>query len=318
MRTLNQGTLLTDHASTLHLSHLLLRLLKTIPMELNSPELKFLLRLLEHSPDYRTRISNIKPEAKTPASERDRICKSLCSRGFVEYTDEIQQYQTTAAGKTLLKSDASTLPVSVAPNELALIKAATNKAVTPGTAKKVPAGDRQRLLNQLKERGLITVSKSQIKDVWLTSQGNHYLLNDCVPTSSSAKLSFSMLGNYLTFLRQSLGQKGAAIGTPQELPDMQPASTKDSSLTSEAVLDAIRQLDRQFDTDNFLPIFHLREKLQPPLSREALDRLLYDLQSQDLIELSTLQDVSNYSETEVAAGIPQNIGGALFYIRVTE
>lgn len=287
-------------------------------MELKSLELKFLLRLLEYAPDYRTRVSNIRPEAKTPASERDRICKSLCSTGLVEYTDEIVQYQTTAAGKTLLKSDASTLPVSVSPNELALLKVATTKAVTPGTAKKVPAGDRQQLLNQLKERGLITVSKSQIKDVWLTSQGSHYLLNDCAPTSSSAKLSFSILGNYLTFIRQSLGQKGAAIGTSQELPNTQSASIKDSSLPPDAVLDAIRQLDQQLNADNFLPIFHLREKLQPPLSREALDRLLYDLQSKDLIELSTLQDVSNYSETEVAAGIPQNIGGALFYISVTE
>jgi predicted transcriptional regulator len=285
-------------------------------MELSPLDLKFLLRLLEHAPNYRSKISNIKPEAKTPASERNRICKSLCSRGLVEYTDEIQQYQTTAAGKTLLKSDTSTLPVSVSSNELFLLKVATTKAVTPGTASKVPAGDRQQLLSQLKERGLITVNKSQIKDVWLTSQGTHYLLNDCVPTSSIAKLSFSMLGNYLTFLRQSLGQKGAAIDT--QVPNTQSAPTKDSSLTPEAVLDTIRQLDRQFDTDNFLPIFHLREKLQPPLGREDLDRLLYELQRRDSIEFSTLQDVSNYREIEVAAGIPQNIGGVLFYISVTD
>ncbi|PSR19061.1 hypothetical protein C8255_04190 [filamentous cyanobacterium CCP3] len=287
-------------------------------MELSPLELKFLLRLLEHSPDYRTQIGKIKLESKTPTSERNRICKSLCSRGLVEYTDEVQRYQTTAAGKTLLKSDADTLPVSVSPNELALLKVATTKAVTPGTANKVPAGDRQQLLNQLKERGLITVSKSQIKDVWLTSQGIHYLLNDCTPTSSSAKLSFSMLGNYLTFLRHSLGQESVAVGTSQELSNTQSASTKDSNLTPDAVLDVIRQLDQQLDTDNFLPIFHLRQKLQPPLSREALDRVLYDLQSRDLIELSTLQDVSNYSEAEVAAGIPQNTGGAWFYISFNE
>jgi len=72
------------------------------------------------------------------------------------------------------------------------------------------------------------------------------------------------------------------------------------------------------NTDNFLPIFHLREKLQPPLSREALDQMLYELQGEDLIELSTLQDVSNYSEEQIAAGIPQNIGGALFYISLID
>ncbi|OKH46679.1 hypothetical protein NIES30_15760 [Phormidium tenue NIES-30] len=285
---------------------------------MKSSELKFLLRLLKYSPDYRTPISQIKlGKSKNPTPERNKACISLCSKGFVEYIEEIYRYQTTAAGKTLLKSDASTLPILVGPNELALLKVATTKAVIPSTANKVPAGDRQQLLNQLKERGLITVSKSQIKDVWLTPKGIQYLLSDCIP-SGEANLTFSILGDYLTFLRQFLGQKGAAVATFQELPNTKSASNKDSSLTPDAVLDAIRQLDQQLDADNFLPIFHLREKLQTSHSREALDRLLYDLQSQDLIELSTLQDVSNYSETEVAAGIPQNIGGALFYISVTK
>lgn len=315
----NQGTLLTDHASTLHLSHLLLRLSKTIPMELKSPELKFLLRLLEYSPDYRTPISQIKlGNSKKPATERDGACKSLCSKGFVEYIDEIQQYRIEPDGKAFLKADHSALPVPMPPDELALLKAAATKSARPGDTKKIPTDDRQRLLYQLKERRFISITKSQIRDVWLTPKGIQYLLNDCVPTSSSAKLSFSMVGNYLTFLRQSLGQAGGVASGSQELSDTQSTSAKDLKLTPEVVLNTIRQLDRQFDTDNFLPIFHLREKLQPPLSREDLDRLLYGLQSRDLIELITLQDGSNYSKAELAAGIPQNIGGALFYISVAE
>jgi hypothetical protein len=125
-----------------------------------------------------------------------------------------------------------------------------------------------------------------------------------------------MVGNYLTFLRQSLGQAGAGGNISQNLSgpssEAKAGAASADSLTSEGILATIRHLDQQLVTDNFLPIFHLREKLQPPLNREELDRALYELQSQDLIELSTLQDVSNYSDQEVAAGIPQNIGGLCF------
>ena len=63
-------------------------------------------------PDYRVRISQIKPESKTSSAERNRLCESLCSKGLVEYVDEIRQYQIAPPGKALLKSDTSTLPVS--------------------------------------------------------------------------------------------------------------------------------------------------------------------------------------------------------------
>lgn len=233
-------------------------------MELPSLELKFLLRLLEHSPDYRVRISQIKPESKTSSAERNRLCESLCSKGLVEYVDEIRQYQIAPPGKALLKSDTSTLPVST--EELELLKTAATKAATPGQATKVPAGERQKLLNQLKERGLITASKVQIKDVWLTSQGMQFLLNDCAPTSPHAKLPFSMLGHYLTFMRQSLGQGGTAANISPEvsIPQETQISPNRDSLSPQTLLDTIRQLDQQLNTDNFLPIFHLREKLQPP------------------------------------------------------
>lgn len=289
-------------------------------MELSSLELKFLLRLLEHAPSYRTRISKIKPESKTTPAERDRICQSLSSKGLVEWTAEIQQYRTEPAGKGLLKSDTSQLPISSA--ELALLQTAVDRTATPGEAKKVPASDRQRLLHQLQARGLIRISKQQIGEVWLTAQGQQYLLNDCLPTSPHAKLSFSMLGSYLAFLRQSFSQRAAEQLSCQEPLSahraVQPDASDQANLTPEAVFNLIRQLDQQLKTDNFLPIFQLRARLQPPLSRADLDQLLYELQSRDLIEFSTLQDVANYNETEVAAGIPQTIGGALFYISMTQ
>ena len=287
-------------------------------MELSSLELKFLLRLLEYSPDYRTRISQIKPNDKTRASERDKICLSLCSRGLVGYTEEIQQYQIESDGKTFLKADHTNLPVPMPSDELALLKAASTKAATPGQTKKVPASERQRLLHKLKERKFINITKSRIGDVWLTPQGVQYLLSDCIPNGTGT-LTFSMLGTYLSFIRQSLGKAGGKVSILQESSEVQPASSTNAATPSpEDVLETSRQLDQQLNTDNFLPIFHLREKLQPPWSRDEVDQLLYELQGRDLIEFSTLQDVSNYSEAEVAAGIPQNIGGALFFISLIE
>ncbi|ASC73862.1 uncharacterized protein XM38_048360 [Halomicronema hongdechloris C2206] len=272
-------------------------------MELDSIEQKFLLRLLEYPPDYRSLISQIQPNSKTKASERDKACRALTSKGLVAYIEEIQRYRITRAGKTLLNQDTSVLPVT--PDELALVRAATTKSATPGQAKQVPPSERQRLLHQLQQRGMIQATKTQIKEVWLTPEGRHYLLQEYTPTNSSLLMTSAMIGHYATFLRQTLATTQGAVAS---------ASTTADAITPEAVLETIRQLDRQLGTDNYLPIFHLRQALQPPLTREALDAMLYELQRCDRIELDTLQDVSTYSDAELAAGIPQHIGGNLFFI----
>ncbi|MFH7029886.1 MAG: transcription factor RcaD, partial [Heteroscytonema crispum UTEX LB 1556] len=93
-------------------------------------------------------------------------------------------------------------------------------------------------------------------------------------------------------------------------------SPKGAALSDEEILQTIRMLDRELGTDNYLPIFHLRQKLQPPLSRDELDRLLYRLQGNDQIELSSLQEANAYTPEQVDAGITQNIGGSLFFISV--
>ena len=80
----------------------------------------------------------------------------------------------------------------------------------------------------------------------------------------------------------------------------------------------IQNLDRELATDNYLPIFYLRQKLQPPLSREEVDQALYRLQRNDKIELSSLQEAIAYTPEQIEAGIPQDIGGPLFFIIVTE
>ena len=271
-------------------------------MDLNTLELKFLLRLLAFS-GYRTAISQIKINPQTKAADRDRICHGLCSKGLVDFTEEVKQFNITPAGRTLLGLDTSTLPVT--PDELLVLRSCVKGLTTPGkVSSKVPAASRQRLIQGLEGRGLLKIRSSQVKEVWLTASGKQFLLTDYVPQGNTPTLSLSMLGSYVAFLRQS-----APATASQGQPSTPTAATADD------VLERIISLDRQLATDNYLPIFQLRGAL-PSLSRDRLDQLLYELQRQDRIELSTLQDVTAYSRSQIEAGIPQDIGGALFFISV--
>ena len=135
---------------------------------------------------------------------------------------------------------------------------------------------------------------------------------------------------------------GESISPPSPLGDAQPTSatrsqTQNSKLKTqnsssphtpeqthrfaptlpnpETLLQSIQTLDNELGTANYLPIFHLRQQW-PDLDREDLDRLLYQLQRQDAIELSSLQESLAYTAEQRAAGIPQEIGGPLFFISV--
>ncbi|PSO60788.1 MAG: transcription factor RcaD, partial [Cyanobacteria bacterium QH_2_48_84] len=57
--------------------------------------------------------------------------------------------------------------------------------------------------------------------------------------------------------------------------------------------------------------------LQPPLSREDLDWALYRLEKNNQIELSALQETMQYTTEQIQAGIPQDVGGSLFFIVVS-
>lgn len=81
------------------------------------------------------------------------------------------------------------------------------------------------------------------------------------------------------------------------------------------VLEAISTLDQQHNTNNYLPIYKLRARFSY-LSREELDQILYQLEKEDKIEMGTLAEVRFYTPEQIGAGIPQPIGGCLFYITV--
>ncbi len=284
---------------------------------LKTIELKFLLKLLGCEGD-RGKITELSPNSKTKAVDRNRICKDLGSDEWVEYDSEISKFAIAPPGKTLVGLDTTSLPVT--PDELTILKACNDAkgSMTPSKlGKKVPASDRQNIIRNLAERGMLKISETTIKEVRLSAKGKQRLLNEYDPSGSRPDITPTMLGNYVRFLRENLGQSGSLpIAQPNmQSNDVMPVGSSVKP-DGQAVLQQIRQLDQLVGSDNYLPIYHLREKLQPPLTREELDSLLSELQRADLIELSSLHDQGDYSDHQMAAGILQNNGGSLFFITV--
>ena len=280
-------------------------------------ELKFLLRVLGY-PGYRAPITKIKPNPKTIAADRDRICRRLRDRGLVDCRIEVKKFKLLPAGKALLKLETADLPLTEI--ELKVLQRAKTEtvAISPAKLSGIPAADRQPVVQTLAQRGLIKIISEMLKEVWLTETGKCYLQDEC-NLSGISTVTLDMMGNYVRFLRRVLpanADDGVAEVASTVAEDTLNARSSEAlqKLDDAAILQSIEDLDNNLGTENYLPIFHLRQQLQPPLSRDELDRALYRLQQQDRIELSSLQEAAAYTSEQIAAGIPQDIGGPLFFI----
>ena len=258
-------------------------------------DLKFLLKLLGTN-NYRGKINQLKPNSKTKIFETQSICRKLCDRELVACSETITKFKIASAGKALLNRDTDNLPVSS--DELKILQACAKGTITPGKTRVTPAEKRQELIASLIERGLITAAASKIEQAWLTDRGKETLAKEYSPKGTNPVLSLDLLNNYLRFVRQY----------PPVIIKPKPSDRE--------ILQTIRDLDRELGTKNSLPIFHLRNKLQPPLSRKELDDALYRLQRQDKLELSSLVEAVHYTKEQIDAGIPQDVGGSLFFLMV--
>ncbi|NMG09046.1 transcription factor RcaD [Brasilonema sp. UFV-L1] len=284
---------------------------------MDTNELKFLLKLLG-CPNYRSSLSASGFKA---FKGKDRICQNLGDRELVDYSREIASVKILPPGNALLKLEPAQLPIT--DKELKVLENISKAAgkVSPSQIKmsSLKAPEKEEILKTLSERGLID-AESKIKktkaEVWLTERALEYLREDYSP-KGAATISLDLLNNYLRFLRKSLHSK------PEEVSTSAPSSGESAAvtiinLTDEEILETIRKLDRELGTDNYLPIFYLREKLQPPMSREELDKALYRLQANEQIELRALVHAQEYTQEQVNAGISQRSGSPLFFIKVTE
>lgn len=270
-------------------------------------ELKFLLKLLSKQ-GYRAPIKEVNPNSKTLASERDRICRKLCDRELVGYSSEICKFKIAPPGKELLQSNTDNLTSE----ELKILKACEKQTITPRKTG-ISAADVQTVLQALEDKGLIQVSKKdkKIKEVWLTEQGEDYLLHEYDPRGAgNITLTKTMVADYLRFCRQSLSSYQGEVS--ETAPVYQREAIHKPS--DKEILQTIDDLDWKLRTKNRLPIYYVREKLQPPLSREELDEALYRLEKSGKIELKAMTEGWRYSRQDFNAGIPQRAGSRLFFV----
>jgi hypothetical protein len=281
---------------------------------MDTKELKFLLKLLG-CPNYRSSLS---ASGFKSITGKDKICRDLSDRNLVDFSREIASVKILPPGRALLKTNKDQLPLT--PDELKVLESigkASGK-ITPSkiTVKSVKSVERDAILQRFHERGLIeaeTKIKRQKAEVWLTERGQQYLRDEYTAKGSNPVISLDLLTNYLRFLRKSQHVQKDVHQEPSQMPTAAAATSK---LSDEEILQTIRHLDKELGTENYLPIFHLRQKLQPPLSREQLDQALYSLQRNNKIELSSLQEAIAYTPEQIDAGIPQDVGGSLFFIAV--
>ncbi|MBG0743763.1 MAG: transcription factor RcaD [Cylindrospermopsis raciborskii KL1] len=276
---------------------------------MNTNELKFMLKLLGY-PSYRCNWSLFRGKEKT------KVCQELERREYVDYSREIVSAQILPAGKALLQIETSQLPITA--EELKVLEkiAKAGKKIVTSEIKitKLKSDQKEVILKTLGERGLIKTElkiKKNQAEVWLTDRGLEFLRSEYIPSKTySLAISLELLGNYIRFLRKNV--------IPTDPSGAKPVVDKitDRKITDEEILQTIKNLDRELGTENYLPIFHLREKLQPPLLRDEVDQALYRLQKSDKIDFSSLQEVTAYTPEQIDAGIPQNIGGQLFFIMV--
>ncbi len=275
---------------------------------MDTNELKFVLKLLGFT-DYRAGL-NAFDSFKT---EKNKICKALGDRELVDYTREITTVKILPPGQAVLKNPGE---VPIKDKELKVLEKIGNASakIAPSKITSPKAAERDAILEILSDRGLIEAErgiKRAKAEVWLTERGIEYLRDDYIPNKgSNPAISLELLGNYLRFLRKTLRVK------PEPVSTALPVDIADKEISDEEILQIIEKLDREKGTDNYLPIFHLREKLQPPFSRDELDKALYRLQASDRIDLSSLLDPTPYTTEQIDAGILQKVGGSLFFITV--
>lgn len=279
-------------------------------VSLEAAELTLLLKLLGCE-GYRSDVVSLAPSRKTSVAQRDRLCLSLAEKGLIEYKQEIARFAIAPPGRTLLTLDSKNMLLT--PDELKVLKACKG-SMTPEKLSKILESSRQGFIKNLAERGLVKVTKQTMTQVWLTAAGQRFLMHDYVPEGERAIASATLFGNYVRFLRAGLVESTSkdAISTAMQSPP--PNSLKPDR---QALVKHIKQLDQTLKTDNRLPIFYLRERLQPLLTPTELNDMLKALDRNRRLKLSPLTEPEKYTEAQLAAGIQKEDGSCLFFISLS-
>lgn len=83
------------------------------------------------------------------------------------------------------------------------------------------------------------------------------------------------------------------------------------------VVAAIKEVDRDLNTENYVPFHELRKRL-PDLTRDEFDNVIYKLERNDVVRTSTLVESIHYTAEDIQAGIPQLSGGPVFFVSLED
>lgn len=279
---------------------------------METKELKILLKLLGCE-GYSGKVADVKPTSKATVAETEKWCRKLCDRSFLDLTEEIAKFKIAPPGKTLLKADLDNLPLS--DDDLKVLKACENKTIRPSETGLKAAG-RQEVLQGLSDRGFIKAVETKILKVTLSPQGKYFLRDEYFDNNArrNLQLSAALLTNYLQFMRSGLSAKNLTEASDRDNFNLAPNTQIAHKPSDAELIEILQDIDRKLPTDNYIPIYELRDRVQPPMSREEVDNTLYRLEREDKLQLSSLQEGMNYTEEQLAAGIPQSFSSPLFFI----
>ena len=300
---------------------------------MDSKAVKFLLKLLSF-PNYRARLSQVKPTQKMKAAERNKICRKLWDMQLVTCSEEIKTLTISPKGKYLLNIEET--QDSLTPEELQVLQASAQGKITPERTG-LKTHKRMQTIDNLVSRDLLILQK-EVKEVWLSERGKFFLVHEYDANSMSGNLPFKMLAAYLQLIRD-FHRRPAIVDPKHSLKYFEPDKSNNpptldilqtirdldvhlgkfdhppnKTPSDRDILQTIHQLDKDLKTDSCLPIFHLRQKLESSLSRKDLDAALSRLQEQKDIKLKSLEELLHYSPEYFDAAIAQDNGWSLFFI----
>jgi hypothetical protein len=161
----------------------------------------------------------------------------------------------------------------------------------------------QTALKSAKAQGLTSIKLNAKKDV-LQAEYDRLNAPEVAPEVTRRDILAKIIAEAPESVIDQMWEKFMGEPAPEPAP-----------VTDEQILATIKEIDTELGTENYLPIYHLRNAY-PQVKRLDMDAILYRLQKSDRIDFSTLQESGAYTADQVDAGIPQNIGGQLFFLMV--
>ncbi len=269
-------------------------------------------------------LKTLRPEKKTPLETLEKMVAKLAGAGYLEVV-QVTHIEATEAGMTALQ----TKDVPLAAEEIKVLRACKKnktRRIKSSNKEVLTLGDEiESKLRHLESRGLVKLTTG-IERIKLTLQAQHFLCQQWQPQHPQAKISFQQLGYLVHLLRQHLGQTGQAVPDESVATETAVPPTHTQPTVSPQTVDAdglfsmIKALQAAQGDDNLVPLYKIRDEIHaqvaPPLDREQTDQLLYQLSREKRIELVTALEMGHFNENQIAAAIPQEVGGPIFYARV--